>query len=458
MKKLHLPFSSLAILLCLAWCIGTIKNYDAYKGRGEWSPFKHDQFCYYAYLPALFVHGGDWDFGFVDSLPENNPRQYQPITAPLTGKRVNKVTYGMSLMFAPAFITAHVLTLALPGVIREAPDGYSQPYRTAMAVSTLLYLALALLCLRRVLRRYFDEYITGCSLLGLVLGTNLFYYAVHENMMSHAYSFFLFSLVMWLGQEWRLKGRPLLLAVLLGLSGLVFLVRPTNLLVFVLPLLWGIRTPADIVANMRKAFQQWPFVLAGLALALALVFPQLLYWKHQSGQWLFFSYGPEERFYWTEPAIFDGLFSYCKGWYVYTPLMFFATLGLIGVWQYAREWFWAVGVFFVLNVYMVLSWWSWWYGGGFGLRAFAESGAVMSLGLAAFLHWVYRQHRFVSTFLFLVLPLCIVLNLFQTFQYKKAYIRWNGMTRERYWKVFGRTRLIDCERDSILNMYKEPSR
>jgi hypothetical protein len=30
----------------------------------------------------------------------------------------------------------------------------------------------------------------------------------------------------------------------------------------------------------------------------------------------FYSYGNNEKFYWTDPAIYKGLFSYQKGWFV----------------------------------------------------------------------------------------------------------------------------------------------
>jgi hypothetical protein len=451
-------FSSIAIALCMLWCIATITNYATYRVNGHWGPFKHDQFCYYVYLPAVFVHGGDLDFKFTETLEENTPNQFFPVTAPLTGKKVNKVTIGMSILFAPAFLIAHGITLAFPDLSNVPASGFSQPYRIAMNLNTLLLMFLSLLMLRRILQRYFDDMVVGFTLIGTLLGTNLFYYAVHEHMMSHAYSFFLFTLVMWLTLRWHDTSKGKFIIALGALSGLIVLIRPTNILILVLFLLYGVQSVSDFKEKVQRLYAQKGAVLTGTALGLLVVFPQLLYWKMQAGQWIFFSYDSDERFFWTEPAIYKGLFSYCKGWYVYTPLMFFATLGIWGLRKAAPAWFLPITVFFVLNVYVVLSWWSWWYGGGFGLRAFVDCVGVMSLGLAAFIAWIFRQNRYLLPFLFFLFGFSVFLNIFQTMQYKKTLIRWNGMTGERYWRVFMRPEVHECERDEIFEIFEEPSR
>jgi hypothetical protein len=458
MKRPIIRFSAVAIFLTMSWCVGTVLNYETYQSNGEWGPFKHDQFCYYAYLPAFFIHGGDWDFRFADSVPENNPKQFNPVPSPITGKLINKVTIGMAIMFTPAFLVGHGMATYFPEFCDGGPTGYSQPYRVAMNVNTLLFILIALLLLRQILNRYFEDSITGFTLLASILGSNLFFYVVHENMMSHAYSFFLYTLVMWLTLKWHDTSKGKYILYLGALSGLIFLVRPTNIIILLLFILYGVHTVSDLKTKILRLWDQKTFVVIGALLGALVIFPQLLYWKTQAGQWFFYSYESYERFYWSAPALAEGLLGFCKGWYVYTPMMFLATLGLAGLRRYARDWFWGILVFFILNVYIVLSWWSWWYGGGFGLRAFAESGAVMSFGLAVFISWIFQQHKYLIPFLFQTVLFFIFLNLFQTMQYKKAYIRWNGMTQERYWKIFLRKNLSECERDPIFNLFEEPHR
>ena len=62
-----------------------------------------------------------------------------------------------------------------------------------------------------------------------------------------------------------------------------------------------------------------------MALMVVLVWvPQMIYWNEMTGHWLYFSYGSDERFFFGDPAIIKGLFSYRKGLFIYTPLLLFA--------------------------------------------------------------------------------------------------------------------------------------
>jgi hypothetical protein len=450
--------SLIAIFIAALWTWGTINNYKDYRNGGEWNNiFPHDMFSYYVYLPATFVYQCDYDYAFTETIPENKPGYFAPVTAPATGKKVNKVTFGMAMLFAPFYIAADKYIEYVQPTFDAKRDGYSLPYRIAMKYATLIYVIIALFLLRRFLKRHFDDEIVALTLLGVLLGTNLFHYTVNEGMMTHAPNFFLYSLFLYLTQLWYEKQRGRTLFFLGMTLSLITLVRPTNIIIGLFFLLFRLSNWAEIKARCVLIYEKkGQFLLATLA-AIALFFPQLYLWKIKTGQWFFFSYYEGERFYWTEPAIVQGFFSYCKGWFVYSPLMFFAAIGLFLVKKYAKDWFLPLVVFFALNSYIVLSWWSWWYGGGFGLRAFVEATAPMSIGLAAFFTFLKEKIRY-WRLSFLPLFLLIALNIFQTRQYKIAYIRWNGMTKERYWGVFGKYRLTPEEHAIYDEMYEEPHR
>ncbi len=447
--------SLIAIFIAALWTWGTINNYKAYRAGDEWnSLFPHDMFAYYVYFPATFVYQGDYSFAFTETIPENRPHYFSPFTVPATGKKFNKMTIGMAILYAPFYIAADKYIEYLEPNTKR--DGYSLPFRVAMKYATLIYVLIALFLLRRFLKRYFDDEIVALTLLGLLLGTNLFYYTVHEGMMTHAPNFLLYSLFLYLTQLWyeKPRGRTLLF---LGLTlSLITLVRPTNIIIGLFFLLFGLSNFDEIKARATLFYEKKGQFSLAIFAAIALFFPQLYLWKIKTGQWLFFSY-IGERFYWSEPALIQGFFSYCKGWFVYTPLMFFATIGLFFVKKYAKNWFLPLIVFFALNSYIVLSWWSWWYGGGFGLRAFVESAAPMSIGLAAFFTFLKEKTRY-WRLSFIPFLFIIALNLFQTRQYFKGAIRWNGMTKERYWGIFGKYYLTPEEHAIYNDMYEEPHR
>jgi hypothetical protein len=169
--------------------------------------------------------------------------------------------------------------------------------------------------------------------------------------------------------------------------------------------------------------------------------PQMIYWKEMTGQWLYFSYGTDERFFFGDPAIIKGLFSWRKGLVIYTPLLLFSIAGIVTLWSRRSPHALAVMVFVPLNIYIIFSWWCWWYGGGFGQRAFIDSYALMAVPAAALLTAALtarmKLFRRMTITLFLLL---MALGIFSNFQYYYGAIHWDSMTRESYIDSFGRVR------------------
>jgi hypothetical protein len=448
--KYYKRFSNYAILFCILWCTVTITDYQAFRYQDT---IRHDQFAYYAFLPATFIYH-DLNYGFMDSIPCNRPSRFYPTITP-EGKRINKVTMGMSILLAPAFAIAHVSAY----LEKRPQDGYCRPYVQTFFYSALLFHLLSLLLLRKVLSRFYSDTVIGFTLISLSLGTNLFFYVVHEPMMAHAYNFFLFSLFL----HWTLRWyETLRFKYMIGLGvilGLIALIRPTNIIIGLFFLLYDIKNLNCLKNRFALLGKKWMQLIPATILSLAVIFPQLYLWKTTTGSWIFNSYGENEYFYWSEPAIIQGLFGFCKGWFIYTPMMFLAILGFFYVKKYAPQFFLPLMIYTPLNIYIVLSWWSWWYGGSFGHRAFVESAAPLSLCLAAFIAQIFSiKNKFLKTSAFLPVVFFIFLNLFQTFQFKRACIRWNGMTQEMYWRVFLRANIPDEEKNQIFELAKEPSR
>jgi hypothetical protein len=153
-----------------------------------------DVISYYAYLPATFIYG-DVTLGFLDDPPEGfvNDNKFWFYEMD-TGKRLIITSMGMSFLYAPGFFVAH----ALAPWFGQARDGYSSIYQLFLVLGTWVYMILAFVILKNLLRRFFSVKITILTLLAIALGTNLFYYATHEAAMSHASSFFLIVLLLWL--------------------------------------------------------------------------------------------------------------------------------------------------------------------------------------------------------------------------------------------------------------------
>ena len=423
-----ISLSCIAIVLIGAFLL--LRMFNTHRYTSPEKVIAWDVVSYYAYLPATFIEH-DLTLSFTD---HEHTGTYWPETL-ADGSKVIKTSMGLSFMYCPFFLLAHV---AAP-MLGYPADGFSVPYALALILAGIFYTLLGLLLLRRVLLRHFPEWITTLTLIIVALCTNLYWYSLYEAPMTHAFSFCLFALMALLTELWHEKATPGR-TVGVGLTlGLISLIRPTNALVAIYFLLYGIQLPG----TLRKLTHSWWKLLIVAAAALLVWVPQMVYWHYNTGHWLFYSYGGNERFFFGDPKLLKGLFSFRKGWLVYTPVMLFALTGLVPLYRRHREHFWAITVFLVLNLYVIFSWWCWWYGGSCGLRAMIESYALLAIPLAAWIEWVAGRKTLLRWALLLLLAATSVLSAFHNVRYIYGSIHWDSMTRAAYFDCFLRSHPSD---------------
>jgi hypothetical protein len=181
----------------------------------------------------------------------------------------------------------------------------------------------------------------------------------------------------------------------------------------------------------------------------------MAYWKYTSGHWLYYSY-TGEHFDFLHPRIGVGLFSFRKGWFVYTPMALVGMLGFVALWRRDKRLVPALLLYFVLVIYTVFSWKNWWYGGGFGCRPLIDSLPMLALPLGALVAHVAGLKRVAPmAALYTLLSLFVVLNMFQTFQFSKHIIHHDRMSWGAYWHVFGKTQMTFDELEPYLMNEKE---
>ena len=408
-----------------------VANFRHAEYKREGGVIEWDIKSYYAWLPALVIYN-DLSLEFRRENIDKFGDLIWPVETP-TGKHAIITTMGMSILYSPFFLAAHLVALATSW---EA-DGYSLPYRFALTFSALFYLFAGLLFLKRILRRWFSDGLVASTIIAVGLGTNLYYYSSYEAPMSHAYSFSLIAGFIWVTMKfYSIPSRGLIIGAGL-LSGLITLVRPVNIIVLAIFFLWDITGFAGLRERVLFLAKRYRWVLL-MALSFVLVWlPQFIYWYRVSGQVFYFSYGEAGgRFFFGNPQVFNILFSIKKGWLVYTPMMAFALAGIFILIRRKAGPAMAISVFTLLNIYILSSWWNWWYGGGFGLRSFIDSYALMAIPLAAFFEYMSRQKRLVRYPVAGMALLLIFFNLFQTRQYLNNAIHWWWMNREAYRETF----------------------
>ena len=415
-------------------------NLSRWKSRDV---LQHDMYVYYSYLPATFIYQ-DLTFNFTKELPDDDKRQIWTLDAP-NGGRVQKMTMGMAMMYAPAFGLAHLLAEPMG----YTANGYSIIYHFLIAMSALAFAIAAMLVQRKILLQYFEDKVVALTILGIGLATNYYYYTTTEGPMSHIHNFFLISVFIWQILKW-LENYKWINALFAGLSlGLIILIRPINAIVVIIPLFYAVRSFAEFVLRIRDVFSHYYQVILMLFMIALVVFPQLWYWHFNTGQWIYYSYN-DEGFFFNDPRILEGLFSFRKGWLVYAPVMSLSFLGLGVLWlrSKASKFRLAILIYISLNLYIVYSWWCWWYGGSFGSRPMIDATAIMSIPLAAFIALAMKK-KFTSIVVTVLIFGFVGLNLFQTMQYRRAIIHWDSMTKETYFLVFGKTNYPEGYSESI---------
>ena len=430
MLKLHemikKNFSLAAIIFIMIAAAWYGKNLNSW---GKNRVIQNDVISYYAYLPAAFIFN-DLSFEFAKSLPEDFDGTIWLQEAP-GGKPIVRMTMGLAFLWLPFFLVAHMFAQVLP----VSSYGYSWPYGFSIFIAALFYLFIGLCYLRKILLRYYSETITGITLLIVFFATNLIYYVISEPGMAHVYNFALIAAFIHFSLEW-IKKPGIQHTIVMGLlAGLIVLIRPVNIIVLVFPALTGIPSVNDFAQRLKS---NWKLIILAGFVAFLVLLPQMAFWKMQTGQWLFNSYLDQGKFYFLKPNIWHGLFSFRKGWLIYTPVMFFGLLGIFWLRKKVPGLFLPVLIFVVFNIYIVYSWWCWWYGGSFGSIPMIDMYGVKAIPLAAFFQKANNSKLWLkgmAAFSFLAF---IWLNQFQMNQYRSSLLHWDSMTKEAYFSIFGK--------------------
>lgn len=393
---------------------------------------KDDVQYYYIYASAMVVYNDYHLEEVYQKLPAEVKSNLWLIKDQESNRYYSKMAMGIAILYAPFTAFAHYVLVPL---MDYPADGYSPPYKIGLLISALCFFLFGLWQLRKILLKYFSENITALTLIVIAFGTNLTWYVSTEATMSHVYSFALVIFFYRMLERWFEKP-GFWLTVLNGLVfGLIVLIRPTNIMFVVLFFATG--SFVDRFKFLLKNY--WKLALMFLAF-LVIWAPQLFFWKWVSGDWFLYTYR-DEGFFWNNPQIISSLFSYRKGWLVYTPLMVLLFVGLPFLWIKYRELFWQVLMVFVLATYINSSWWCWWFGGSFGNRSFIDAYGIYALAIAAVFQAVAGLKKWLlSAIGVVVLTAFVCLNLFQTWQYRMGLLHYVAETKTTYWINFLETK------------------
>lgn len=397
-----------------------------------------DGYGYYLHLPATIIHHdpGMKDRNWINSLnTKYQPgRPFYQANAGIENKLVNVYTTGTAIAWLPFFLAGH----AYAGIAGYPQDGLSPPYQYAIMIAGLFYAIFGLVLLRILLLKFVNDKTAAIVLLITGLGTNLYMYATYENTITHIILFALDTLIVLLTIAWHehpKRKTAFILGLILGLSTII---RPTEIIWILIPLFWNVSGFRSLKEKFRFFIAHFSHLLIFILGAAIFGSIQLAYWKFTSGNWIANNHA--EGFDFFNPFLTKVLFSYKKGWLLYTPIMIFAIAGIFLQLRDNRKLFVPVFLFFIFNLWIVSSWECWWYAGSFSQRAMVQSYGLLAVPLALLIER-FAFKRLFKIWLGTVLVFFTLLNQFQSWQHTAGVLSGELMTKEYYWKVFGQTKV-----------------
>ncbi len=409
------------------FCI-VVLSYSAFN-ISKWNKNKVIQWditSYYGYLPAYFIHN-DLTLKFIDEDPKYyyDNMMFWPEKAP-NGNYVIKTTMGMSLLYAPFFGIAQLEA----SFFKEDLNGFSPTYQKWIQLSAIFYLFFGIFYLFKYLSCLTNDLSASIAIIVVLFGTNLFYYSSMESAMSHSYNFALISCFIYWYDNWIKKNSMKSTLILGVITGLIVLIRPTNIFILIFAFFYSLNSfdlKYQLVFLFKKRLKS---VLIIMLISFIVLLPQFVYWKIQTDYWVFNSY-VGEHFYFLKPHLINFLFGFRKGWFIYTPLMIIPSIGILMLFKINHPLKWAISIPIVISVYLLSSWWCWWFGGSFGMRSLIDWYPLMTIVLAIV---IYRsKNKIILCSLCLIL---VTLNLIQTYQYHKGIMHWDSMTFKSYKNIF----------------------
>lgn len=380
---------------------------------------------YYYFLPALIQ--GDPDYQLTRKQEEKaigKPSQLY-ILPTENGRSVNKCYPGVALLQAPSFL----LATGVDSISGKSFNGYSDTHLYFFFWTNVFFLFVSICLLRSNLRKYFGvERYTWIVALLTVFATNIAYQAFFYPGLSHQYTFFLVNLWMYFFLEWKANGKRRSLAWFAVISGLMVLVRPTNLLFFLfIPFLAGnwpkLRALFTDLFQLRNG--KLP-VAVGLFCSVVAVLPVVTYL--QTGYFFYWSY-QGEGFIFNGAHFLDTWISYRTGILVHTPLVVIGVIGLILMWRKERFAVSAVVLALLFVTFILSSWWCWDYQLFFGHRGFTEFQVITAFLLMYFVISVKNRILVVCSFLIPVIYMSI-----RTYQKITDLYSVQKFTAVTYWK------------------------
>jgi hypothetical protein len=408
---------------------------------------------YYAFARApLIEHSLDFQRDYQEAntsfrearLDENG--EPKSVFRTVTGHLENHFTVGPAILWTPFLLIAHagvLLARAMGSAV--AADGFSAPYRIAMAFGTALYGFLGLLLAMRVARKYVEERWAFVAAISVWWASSLPVYMYFNPSWSHAHSAFAVALFLWYWHETRQQRTTWQWCVLAAIAGLMLNVYYANAMLL---LVLAVEAVSQYSAAFRDRKPAEPS--AGQLFKRHLLFGAVLVFSFLptfATRYIIYGspfesgYIPLKDWAWRSPFFLAVLFSSDHGLFAWTPVVALAVAGLFLFWRREPR----VGTPFLaaaLAFYLFIACYPDWAGiSSYGNRFFVSLTALFIVGLSVLLDRtakLFRNPRAALAAASIFLGCLVLWNLAFMFQWgthlvpARGPIAWSEMIHNQF--------------------------
>ena len=408
---------------------------------------------YYAFARApLIDHSLNFERDYIEAntsfrearLDEHG--QPKQIFRTRTGHLDNHFTVGPAMLWAPFLLLAHGgVLLARAFGSHLAADGFTAPYRLAMALATAFWGFLGLLLAFRLARQYSGDLWAFLAMVAIWWASSLPVYMYFNPAWSHAHSAFTVSLFVYYWHQTRDQRTLRQWFVLALIAGLMLNVYYVNVMLLMIVVIEALR---EYWAAFRRGTaggatlsQLLAKHLLFVAVTLLCLLPTFVTRYIVYGSPFESGYGSVQNWAWRSPYFLAVLFSSEHGLFSWTPLLLLATAGLVLFkWREPR-----VGtplLAAVLAFYIFIACYPDWAGiSSFGNRFFVSVTPLFILGLSVLLEraaTLFRSQRAAVGTVSLVVAAFIFWNAAFMFQWgehlipPRGPISWTEMIHNQF--------------------------
>jgi hypothetical protein len=342
-----------------------------------------------------------------------------------TGHLDNHFTVGPAILWSPFLLLAHSgVLLAKTLGFHVAADGFSAPYRYAIAFATGLYGFLALFFSCRLASKYVSPTWSFVATLTIWWASSLPVYMYFNPSWSHAHSAFMVALFLWYWERTR-EDRNARQWVVLGLiTGLMLNVYYANLMVVTVVLVEAVWQHSEILRKAREEHNRSLSLLSrqflfGIVVCVCLL-PTFVSRSIVYGGPFETGYLSIRNFLWSSPVFLQLLFSANHGLLSWTPVLILSLLGSILFMPVNSR----IGIPFLAAIvafYLFFSLYPDWAGiSSFGNRFFISLTALFIFGLGVTLKTAaerFSQQRTALLAFVMVLSCFVLWNLGMIYQW-----------------------------------------